>query len=77
MTVCRCTLKLHFIFSLGGMSMLGAIVGDIVGSTYEFHPADRYDFELFPKGSAYTDDTVGFDNLKLTRADPRKLTTLS
>ena len=38
--------------------MLGAIVGDIVGSTYEFHPADRYDFELFPKGSAYTDDTV-------------------
>ena len=38
--------------------MLGAIVGDIVGSTYEFHPADRYDFELFPKGSSYTDDTV-------------------
>ncbi len=31
--------------------MIGAIVGDIAGSAYEFHPADRYDFELFPKGA--------------------------
>ncbi len=45
--------------------MIGAIVGDIVGSTYEFHPAKRYDFELFPKGSAFTDDTA----LTLATAD--------
>jgi ADP-ribosylglycohydrolase len=45
--------------------MIGAIVGDIVGSTYEFHPADRYDFELFPEGAAFTDDTV----LTLATAD--------
>lgn len=45
--------------------MIGAIFGDIVGSTYEFHPADRYDFELFPEGAAFTDDTV----LTLATAD--------
>ncbi len=45
--------------------MIGAIVGDVVGSTYEFHPTDRYDFELFPKGSTFTDDTV----LALATAD--------
>jgi ADP-ribosylglycohydrolase len=45
--------------------MIGAIVGDIAGSAYEFHPADRYDFELFPKGTDFTDDTV----LTLATAD--------
>jgi ADP-ribosylglycohydrolase len=45
--------------------MLGAIVGDVAGSAYEFSPADRYDFELFPEGSAFTDDTV----LTLATAD--------
>jgi len=45
--------------------MLGAIVGDIAGSAYEFSPADRYDFELFPEGTAFTDDTV----LTLATAD--------
>lgn len=39
-------------------SILGAIVGDIAGSTYEFHNTRDYDFELFPKESSYTDDTV-------------------
>jgi ADP-ribosylglycohydrolase len=38
--------------------MLGAIIGDIIGSTYEFKNADRYDFDPFPTGSDFTDDTV-------------------
>lgn len=38
--------------------MIGAIIGDIVGSTYEFHNTHNYDFELFPQGSSFTDDTV-------------------
>jgi len=38
--------------------MIGAITGDIIGSTYEFDNAGRYDFDTFPPGSAFTDDTV-------------------
>ncbi len=38
--------------------MIGAIIGDIVGSTYELHNTQNYDFELFPQGSSFTDDTV-------------------
>ncbi|MBS0010141.1 MAG: ADP-ribosylglycohydrolase family protein [Bacteroidales bacterium] len=38
--------------------MYGAIIGDIAGSTYEFRNAARADFELFPAGSTFTDDTV-------------------
>lgn len=38
--------------------LLGAIVGDVVGSRYEFHPVKHTDFELFPAGARYTDDTV-------------------
>jgi ADP-ribosylglycohydrolase len=38
--------------------MLGSIIGDIIGSTYEFHNAGNYDFEPFPSGSDFTDDTV-------------------
>lgn len=38
--------------------MIGAIIGDIIGSTYEFHNTQNYDFELFPQGSSFTDDTV-------------------
>ena len=38
--------------------MLGAIVGDIIGSVYEFSKQKRYDFEMLPQGSRYTDDTV-------------------
>ena len=38
--------------------MLGAIIGDTVGSSYEFHNTKEYDFELFPKNSAYTDDSI-------------------
>ena len=38
--------------------MLGAIIGDIVGSTRERHQVKTEDFELLPQGSRYTDDTV-------------------
>lgn len=38
--------------------MIGAIIGDIIGSTYEFHNTFDYNFELFPRGSSYTDDTI-------------------
>ena len=38
--------------------MLGAIIGDIVGSTYEWYNVKTEAFELFPTGSRFTDDTV-------------------
>lgn len=38
--------------------MLGAIIGDIVGSRFEFDNARGADFELFTKESTYTDDTI-------------------
>ena len=38
--------------------MLGAIIGDVVGSTYEFHNTKDYNFKLFPEGSKFTDDTI-------------------
>lgn len=38
--------------------MLGTITGDIIGSVYEFHSVKTKEFELFPKGSRFTDDTV-------------------
>jgi len=38
--------------------IIGAICGDIVGSSYEFHPVKTKDFDLFPSNSRFTDDTV-------------------
>jgi len=38
--------------------MLGALIGDIVGSVYEFRPIKTKDFPLFTPGCAYTDDSV-------------------
>lgn len=38
--------------------MLGAIIGDIVGSTREWHNIKTEDFEPVPEGSRFTDDTV-------------------
>lgn len=38
--------------------MLGALVGDIVGSVYEFNNTKSTDFELFSSGSRFTDDSV-------------------
>ncbi len=38
--------------------MLGAIIGDIVGSAYEFHNIKTKDFPLFSDRSCFTDDTI-------------------
>ena len=38
--------------------MLGAIIGDIAGSRYEFNPTNDYHFEMFSKEAGYTDDTI-------------------
>ena len=38
--------------------MLGAIIGDIVGSPYEFNNIKTTDFPLFSNKSKFTDDTV-------------------
>jgi ADP-ribosylglycohydrolase len=38
--------------------MLGAIIGDVVGSTYEFNKTKEMNFPLFPEKSKFTDDTV-------------------
>lgn len=38
--------------------MLGAIIGDTVGSHYEFNNTKDYNFELFPSDSSYTDDSI-------------------
>ena len=38
--------------------MLGAIVGDIVGSVYEFNNHKSKDFPLFREDSTFTDDTI-------------------
>ena len=38
--------------------MLGAIIGDIVGSRWEFDPTNDYDFEMFSDDNSFTDDTV-------------------
>ena len=38
--------------------ILGAIIGDIVGSTREWHNIKTENFEMLPQGSKFTDDTV-------------------
>ena len=38
--------------------MLGAIIGDIVGSPYEFHNIKTKDFPLFSDDCRFTDDTI-------------------
>jgi len=45
--------------------MLGAIVGDIAGSVYEFDNHKSKDFPLFREDSKFTDDTI----LTITTAD--------
>lgn len=39
-------------------AMLGAIIGDIVGSRFEFGPAPEEGFDLFTDDCSFTDDTV-------------------
>jgi len=43
---------------MGQVKMLGALVGDIIGSVYEFSNTKSTDFELFYGGSNFTDDSV-------------------
>lgn len=38
--------------------MYGAIIGDVVGSTYEFVENKMKNIPLFPRGSDFTDDTI-------------------
>lgn len=38
--------------------MYGAVIGDIIGSTYEHHNRKSKEIDLFPFGSRFTDDTV-------------------
>ena len=38
--------------------MLGAIIGDIIGSRWEFNPTNDYHFELFSDKNGFTDDTI-------------------
>lgn len=38
--------------------MLGAIIGDIVGSRWEFDSTNDYHFELFSSENNFTDDTI-------------------
>ena len=38
--------------------IIGAIAGDIIGSTREFHPIKTKEFSLFTKRSKFTDDTI-------------------
>lgn len=38
--------------------MLGTIIGDIVGSRFEFNNTNQKDFELFTPECSYTDDTI-------------------
>lgn len=46
------------IISKGGLPMLGSIIGDIVGSIYEFNNIKTKDFPLFRDDCFFTDDTV-------------------
>ena len=57
--------------------MLGAIIGDIVGSKYEFNNLKSKDFVLFDEDNHFTDDTVMtlavYKALKRCKGDYRRL----
>ena len=38
--------------------MYGAVIGDIIGSTFEFREVKKKEIPLFAWGSDYTDDTI-------------------
>ena len=38
--------------------MIGAIIGDIVGSRWEFNPTNDYEFEWLSDQNGFTDDTI-------------------
>ena len=39
-------------------AIFGSVVGDIIGSIYEFNPTKDYNFEMFNPNSHCTDDSV-------------------
>ena len=43
---------------MSNVKMLGALVGDIIGSVYEFCNTKSTDFKLFCRASKFTDDSV-------------------
>lgn len=45
-------------FKVPVTGIIGAICGDVIGSAYEFHPTDDYNFEPFVKRTHVTDDSV-------------------
>ena len=53
--------------------MLGAIVGDAVGSIYEFNNTKDYNFELFTNQSGYTDENESDDGgmVDMKKIDPK------
>lgn len=51
-------LTLNCNYFLGSSDMIGAIIGDIIGSVYEWNNIKRTDFPLFTNHSRFTDDTV-------------------
>ena len=38
--------------------MLGTIIGDIVGSCWEFNPTNDYSFKWLSQANSFTDDTI-------------------
>ena len=55
--ICNCPVadsRSHTNYSI----MLGAIIGDIAGSRYEFNPTNDYHFEMFSPEADFTDDTI-------------------
>jgi len=42
----------------GGNSLIGTILGDIIGSAYEHHPTKSVSFDLVSKFTKFTDDSV-------------------
>ena len=49
--------------------MLGAIIGDIVGSRWEFHPTNDYNFEMFSVGVECSQITVYLYSLSAAKAE--------
>lgn len=54
----RCSLTMKKCGKVKKVGMLGALVGDIVGSAYEFQNMKNMDFEMFCGASHFTDDSV-------------------
>lgn len=40
------------------LSVIGAVIGDTIGSIYEFNPTKDYNFEMFDDRMEYTDDSI-------------------